>query len=469
MLCVKIESGAVNWQIFQRKKQKARLHLFGTYQIHKSCAHCPVESARVVLRVLREQDNGVVIPWTEASVCKADDDSQRSGRWNTALVVPQGGLYRVETALDVKSPEPAANRMFGGDMRYHLGVGDIFVIAGQSNAAGFGMDMAPDQPDLRVHLFRNREIWDLATHPMNESAGAEEALNAEIGCCGTSPWLTFGREVADLTGCPVGLVQTAMGGQPLDRWDNRVCGDLMRNLKERVRHAGGRIAGVLWYQGCTDAVPGRAETYGARFAYVAERLRNAVGRVPVFTMQLNRYLKQDGDDGSWGKLREAQRQAAHTIPWVYVLPTTDLPLSDYIHNSSSGNIRLGMRVAQQYGSVLRGESFGAPDLCSVTAKGDTVYLRFDHADQGLLLLGEEAARRAFSVWDAQGHEQPICAISVLPQHPDTLCLQMAHKVEENWTAAFAWRCDPPAASVVDAITRMPPLSFFGVPIERIIG
>lgn len=466
MLSVTIESGAENWQVFQRKEQKATLNLAGHYQIHTSCRHCRLYEARVVVRVMREQDNGVVIPWTVAQQCVAEDATLRSGRWQAVLTVPQGGLYRVETALDVSSEEPEATRLFGGAMRHHLGIGDVFVIAGQSNAAGFGMDAVQDPPDVRVHLFRNSKVWDLATHPMNESTDAEDALNGEIGCCGTSPWLAFGRSVADFTGCPVGLIQTAMGGQTLDRWDDRICGDLLENLGARVQLAGGQVAAILWYQGCSDAVPGRAESYGARFACVIEQLRRIVGPVPVFTMQLNRYLNEDGDDRCWGQLREAQRLAARQIPGLYVLPTTDLNLSDYIHNSSNANVCLGLRVAQLYAAVLQKTGAGtAPDLCKAIAGKEEICLHFSHAGGGLFLLGKEAARRAFFVQDEKGQVQPISQVSVIPEYPGVLCLKMEQEVAGCAKVSFAWQCDPPAASVVDAVTRMPPLSFFEVPVQ----
>lgn len=338
------------------------------------------------------------------NICPSDE-SLHAGSWEAELRVPQGGLYRIETALDTKSEAPEASRMFGGDMRLHLGVGDVFVIAGQSNAAGFGMDAAPDAPDLRVHLFRNRGAWDLATHPMNESSGADDSLNAEIGCCGTSPWLSFARGLADATDCPVGLVQTAMGGQSIDRWDERVNGDLMKNLLRRVRLAGGKAAGVLWYQGCTDAVPEKAQRYEEQFAAVAARLRRALGSVPIFTMQLNRCLRPDGDDASWGAVREAQRRAARDIPGVYVLPTSDLPMSDYIHNSSCGNVRLGLRAAQLCAEALRRRDVcRAPDLIAARGSARRVELEFSGAPQGFVVLGEYAARQAFTVTDNSGSE-----------------------------------------------------------------
>ena len=46
-----------------------------------------------------------------------------------------------------------------------------------------------------------------------------------------------------------------------------------------------------------------------------------------FTMQLNRFINGPFDE-AWGMVREAQRRAALSIPAVFVLPTTNLSLSD---------------------------------------------------------------------------------------------------------------------------------------------
>ncbi len=51
--------------------------------------------------------------------------------------IPAGGLYRIESCLKEEKNTPLewATR---GDCVEHFGVGDLFVIAGQSNAVGYG-------------------------------------------------------------------------------------------------------------------------------------------------------------------------------------------------------------------------------------------------------------------------------------------------------------------------------------------
>lgn len=42
------------------------------------------------------------------------------------------------------------------DTIHHIGVGDLYVIAGQSNAAGYGKDSIYNPSEIEVHLLRNR-------------------------------------------------------------------------------------------------------------------------------------------------------------------------------------------------------------------------------------------------------------------------------------------------------------------------
>ncbi|MEZ4628259.1 MAG: sialate O-acetylesterase [Eubacteriales bacterium] len=59
-----------------------------------------------------------------------------------------------------------------GDMVHHVGVGDVFVIAGQSNAAGRAKDPIEDAPEIGVSLLRDSGKWDLAAHPLGETTGS---------------------------------------------------------------------------------------------------------------------------------------------------------------------------------------------------------------------------------------------------------------------------------------------------------
>ena len=156
---------------------------------------------------------------------------------------------------------------------------------------------------------------------------------------------------------------------------------------------GGRIAGVAWYQGENDAdVDGMCAAYGERFArfvgYV--RARCASPALPFYTVQIGKATDGRTTDAHCGILREQQRQAAHKIPHVYVIPAHDQPLSDPVHNNTAANGVIGERLAW---SALSGEYgrpyFGkAPDALHAT-RGTDGKIRVTFADvvMGLVDFG----------------------------------------------------------------------------------
>lgn len=204
------------------------------------------------------------------------------------------------------------------------------VIAGQSNAAGCGRGSFYDPPELGIHLLRNNGRWDLASHPFNEATGSIHPENLEATNPGHSPYLAFARLVKREVGYPIGLAPTALGGSPLRSWNPEEDGYLYRNMLRTVALAGGRVKGVLWYQGCSDANSADAATYLNRFASMVRHLRHDLDdpELPVLTVQLNRYtgeMPELQEDQAWSALWEAQRRAGEEIPSLYVVPSLTQP------------------------------------------------------------------------------------------------------------------------------------------------
>ena len=158
MVGVFIRFGPENWQIFQQAHGFACIRAGGEYVIPEARE---IASPVVYVRILREDSGIEVLGWQRARLLPGE-------KWETELTVPAGGLYRLETTL-LDEGDPVLEWGVRGDMRHHLGVGDLYVIAGQSNSAGYGKEPAYDPPELGVHLCRNNLHWDLASHPMNDS------------------------------------------------------------------------------------------------------------------------------------------------------------------------------------------------------------------------------------------------------------------------------------------------------------
>lgn len=311
--------------------------------------HTPCVEARIV----HESTGGTVVDWTLAqpgATSAATVDT--SGSWSINLKAPAGGLYRLETRLRLGS-NPAGEWSPRGDMRHFLGVGDVWVITGQSNSAGYGRGPYEDPPELGVHLFKNDESWGLATHPMNESTDTKHVVNREGANPGHSPYLHFGRLLQRALGHPIGLIATSLGGSPLSMWDPTDGSDavLYDNMLHCIRQAGvgGNVRGVLWYQGESDTgTDALTSSYAARFGKALAAWRDALNPdLLAVTVQLNRTMGVGNPDQNrrWTQLREQQRLAAAVDNAVAIVPSFDCSLTDGIHNSPAGNMVLGDRMA----------------------------------------------------------------------------------------------------------------------------
>ena len=108
------------------------------------------------------------------------------------------------------------------------------------------------------------------------------------------------------------------------------------------------MAGVLWYQGCSNTDAKGLDGYKENYYEIIDCFRKDIGYdVPFFTFQLNREINSPNDDG-YGQVREIQRQASHDIKEVYIIPTLNCSLSDTIHNNAHSNIKTVRTCALQY-------------------------------------------------------------------------------------------------------------------------
>jgi len=389
--------------------------------------------------------------------------------WTATLAdIPAGGLYRLETRFNPQG-NIAGEWSTRGDIRHFLGVGDLWVIAGQSNSAGYGRGPCFDPPELGVHLFRNSETWALATHPLNASTDTRHPCNREGGNPAHSPYLHFARVLKQHLGVPIGLVQTSLGGSPLSAWNPAEPGTpvLYRNMLHCIELVGGRVRGVVWYQGESDTGPEQAPTYEERFTKAVRAWRDDL-RSPglaVITVQLNRVYQPPNEeaDRGWSQVREAQRQVARKLEGVAVVPAFDLPLADGIHTSPAGNMLLGERMARTALGAIYGQpiNYLAPDLVSAKARQDrtAVELAFEPVTSRMECIDPQA--NCFRIEDEAG-DVPVKAAAYTGSARVLLSLGRAL---EGQTVVHGGYGATPQAVPMDVERFLPMLGFYGVEVE----
>ncbi len=379
-------------------------------------------------------------------VLPRDGDDRARVRLDGGEIVelPVGGPYELDGARDVL-------------------VGDLWVLAGQSNMEGVGDLVDVEPPSPYVHSYQSRERWAVAEEPLHWLGESPRVVHQRLGgrervpdepdprdplrAKGAGLGLTFARLRHERTGVPVGLIPSAHGGTSMAQWDpalrDQGGASLYGATIERVRAVGGRVAGVLWYQGESDANPDDLPLYKERLARLFGALRADLARpdLPIYYVQIGRFVDASASVAGWNGLREAQRTWAGTMPGTAMVSAIDLELDDLVHIGTQGLKRLGKRLAD----VADGDR--APELADARIEGDRERIRivFDHARGDLRAAGRPAG---FSLRDAAGHEIP--AIYKVTLDGDAAVLHLvADALTPEARLWYGWGLDP-YCNVTDA-------------------
>ncbi|HOJ09865.1 MAG TPA: sialate O-acetylesterase [Clostridiales bacterium] len=453
-----IEKGPMNWQIIQHKNGIAVLYLSGRWITEKNMIQ-----PRVYAKLFNEFTGEGITQWIE---CDTFDD----GTWKVSLDnIPKGGPYRIETCLyDKADTTIGIEWALRGDMIFHIGVGDLFVIAGQSNAAGYGKEPVYDPPEIGIHIYKNNGKWDVATHPLNDSTDIIYS-NMENSNPGHSPFISFAKTLKNELGYPIGLVQASLGATSISRWNPGEDGTLYRNMLEKIQSVGGTVKGILWAQGGTDANRGYSKNYIERFTNMVRCLRKDLNDnlLPIFTMQSGRHVKfQDkNNDRDWAEVREAQRQASKKLDNVYTISSLNSMLSDYVHMNSFSNIMLGERYAKMVLTKLYGKSFlcSAPDISRAKKTDENqVTLYFENVVGKLYVFDLAANELPFTVEDEKG-KYSILSYEIFDK--DKIILNVDRTLENNSKVHCAFERNPGQFVPIDRESCIPMLAFYGVEIE----
>ncbi|MBL9174311.1 MAG: prolyl oligopeptidase family serine peptidase [Verrucomicrobiales bacterium] len=226
-------------------------------------------------------------------------------RFRTGLQAPAGGWQSVQVRI-----RRGAEVLFETEVA-HVGVGEVFVVAGQSNSANHGEERQRTASGLVSVLAGDR--WQAAHDPQPGASGD-----------GGSFIPPFADAMASRFGVPVGIVAVGAGGTSVREWLPRgsrfpnpptVMGNVQQasdgtwesrgllfdTLSARLRALGPRGArAVLWHQGESDAHqqdPTRTLS-GTLYAKFLEQLidasQQAAGwKIPWFVAQVSYHTPDD--------------------------------------------------------------------------------------------------------------------------------------------------------------------------------
>ncbi len=212
--------------------------------------------------VLMDDAFGAAVDWRDIDA-QVDDDLNFAG----SITLPAGGWYRLEarrvknddTAEDLGTIEP-------------IGVGEVFVITGQSYACGANDELLKvNESQGRVTLFDTVEkTWRVAHDPQ-----------PLVGDGGTI-WPPLGDLLVPVLQVPVGFVNVAEGGTASSQW---LPGE---RLHTRLLEAGkmiGQFRAVLWQQGESDVIARMStEAYAKNIRTLRESLAEGWNASPTWLL-----------------------------------------------------------------------------------------------------------------------------------------------------------------------------------------
>lgn len=143
----------------------------------------------------------------------------------------------------------------------YVGIGDVFVVAGQSNAAVYSGAawQAYSHATLRAGMFGNDYHWEELHDPVDDYILQVDTVSSDGGLSDNGTyWQLLATKIMAHTGYPVAFVPTAAGGTTISQWqpgaNHQDRTTLYGSMVYRALQAQGGIKAVLWHQGESDAL-----------------------------------------------------------------------------------------------------------------------------------------------------------------------------------------------------------------------
>jgi len=355
---MRIESGLFDHMVLQRnRKQASEADFSGTAQASGRLT-ASVRQGRQVLAGFSDLALGSVV----------------RGRFCACLKgIPAGGPYTIE--LKVKDTHGGVLEALAVD---DILVGDVWLMGGQSNMQGVGLLKHGPKAEPLVRAFYMDDRWAPAREPIHNMWLTVDQVHIDFcggvrpgkaTLWGVSPATAFGQKMRQLTGVPQGLIACAHGGTSMAQWDPKLKKlggkSLYGAMMRRFRKNGSKVAGLVWYQGCSDANATAAPIFLEKMRKFLAALRHDCGdaRLPAVMVQISRVVGWGADAGVWWNVvQDAQRRLPEIVRNCATVPAIDLALDDIIHVSGQDQVRLGRRLAEAMEALRGNRKAGRPPI-----------------------------------------------------------------------------------------------------------
>ncbi|QEC52397.1 sialate O-acetylesterase [Anseongella ginsenosidimutans] len=369
----------------------------------------------------------------QVSVMTSWDEKQYStkadaaGNWKLTVQTPAaGGPYEINFRENGRD----GGQKGASITLSNILIGEVWVCSGQSN-----MEM-PLKGYRNQPILNANEILTTAGEPMIRLFHLERAASAtelfdckgawEVSSAGSAVSFSavgfqFAKKLQAILGVPVGVIQTAWGGTPIEAWtdkeslsavpgieipfpsDSVEAGRLVSTCLYNgmiAPIAGFGIKGFLWYQG--EANRARPGQYAQLMEAMVTGWRKKWGNdsLPFYYAQIAPY-DYPTHAATVPYLREAQLKAMELIPFSGMAVSMDVGSSETIHPPDKTTIAerlLYWALAKTYD--MEGIACEGPVYKSMKIDGNKVLLSFENAPSGFVVKSQ-----GFSCFEIAGADK----------------------------------------------------------------
>jgi len=306
--------------IFQRDKgNAATIYIAGSYTK-------PVDRIEARLSVV---NGGKSTPWTTIQ-------SNPAGGFYNGSIAGTGGWYELQVRGMNGDQEVGFNKITP------VGIGEVFLIAGQSNAQGYLDSNAPGASDDRVSCIKYNSTGQNVKRDYPYPEFAHLDANSDIAPRGTSAWNwgKLGDLLAAKLGVPILFFNVGWYGSAVRNWRESINGTAysiyvaglpfeptgmpygnIRSVIQRYTPITG-LRGVLWLQGEADnEVNTSTDSYYNDLKSVIETSRNESGKNISWMVSLTSFSNNLGVDA---QVVNGQKKVISSVPNVFLGPNTDI-------------------------------------------------------------------------------------------------------------------------------------------------
>jgi sialate O-acetylesterase len=330
----------------------------------------------------------------------AEFDQQRKsavagedGRWQVTLdAMPADRLVSLDEAPPGRTLT-ITSRHQGKEASiklHNLLVGEVWLCAGQSNIGGkLGRGAAgsklPDGSVLTGNYPAMRQMISPSAGPWVVCTPETVGLFKKVG-------FYFGHPVQKEIRVPIGIISASVGGSNIESWMNQPALPGSHYETQIAPIASYAIRGTIWYQGEANAKDGHG--YLPKMRSLIEGWREVwkQGDFPFYFVQIASIGESPADQPAGGDgragIRNAQFQAL-ALPHTGMAVTIDIgDRKEHPRNKYDVGLRLARwALHRDYGQT--GLVPSGPLYKSHAIEGKTIRVKFDHAQNGLMLAQKE--------------------------------------------------------------------------------